>query len=850
MSDAGTSLILSAPSFTTENELGRRSCEFSTRPSYCIAKTSINLKKLETCLLDFKQKVKKKESELIENTETRLFRFAGHTVANNSITKLEPIQSGTALEVFHEDGGTRNQQEIDDEDNDENSTRDIILQKERLFELPKNQLVMLSHVKYLLERLDESCIKTKELLYKEQERTASLRETIDRHAYRRIHELPKKVQHEHEKCAYDIQELKWHCAYQGRAEARLREKVRVAENINRRIIEEIEFVKESSPLISEKQKQEKESMVKIQAKQDDTDEKLKNAREKLEKIERDFERAKRQADHEENNLGERLLSLSNELKIAQEKFLEAQNVHNTMIETIMKIDKKLTEGEDKDRELQNSLVKIKTRQRNLKSEVESLESRIDRESGEYEQLVNQNTKLTKTKNDQEENVDKMRKEYELLIQSKTKELQRILKCNKSSQKEISNLKRRIDASEKQKIADIKSVKRALEEREKVMAELEVIKEETEENRGVHNKLLVTLEQEREKAIEIEENLSLQVDGLKKSNKEENYARVILQARINAESADLIKRREEAELKKEKLLKARKDVNLVVTTVNAQVTKLEEKYKERLDALDALNKLIDQLSEKHQQMETNWNNKIKQLEPKELELKDSISNLNEKENEMEATTAVLNKKLGDMSSSSIMMNKLLLANQNAIDELNDEIDELQIQLDSGQGLETALRESLQKVEERSLDNSKRHIFQKQCRTETLHILKEQVDLALQMNREVAMVYIKLQNNHIDQKNQFLSVYEKSLIAHDSLVDKENLCELHTRLHEAMKCYYQLRGIQTKAGLSRFDQMTHASNKKLENVQKSLEVATSNITAFLKANNTTHGHIQQMVKQIST
>jgi len=33
---------------------------------------------------------------------------------------------------------------------------------------------------------------------------------------------------EHEKCAYNIQELKWHCDYQGRKEARLREKVRVS----------------------------------------------------------------------------------------------------------------------------------------------------------------------------------------------------------------------------------------------------------------------------------------------------------------------------------------------------------------------------------------------------------------------------------------------------------------------------------------------------------------------------------------------------------------------------------------------------------------------------------------------
>ena len=32
----------------------------------------------------------------------------------------------------------------------------------------------------------------------------------------------------------------------------------------------------------------------------------------------------------------------------------------------------------------------------------------------------------------------------------------------------------------------------------------------------------------------------------------------------------------------------------------------------------------------------------------------------------------------------------------------------------------------------------------------------------------------------------------MIAEESLRDKESLCDLHTRLHEALKCYYELRG----------------------------------------------------------
>ena len=56
----------------------------------------------------------------------------------------------------------------------------------------------------------------------------------------------------------------------------------------------------------------------------------------------------------------------------------------------------------------------------------------------------------------------------------------------------------------------------------------MVREESEENRAIHHKLLLTLEQEREKAIEVEDSMTMQVEALKKSNKEENHARVILQ----------------------------------------------------------------------------------------------------------------------------------------------------------------------------------------------------------------------------------------------------------------------------------------------------------------------------------
>ena len=63
-----------------------------------------------------------------------------------------------------------------------------------LAQIPEQQIAMLQNVKALLDRLDEQCVKNKELLFKERERTANLQAQIDAHAYRRIHALPMGVQ--------------------------------------------------------------------------------------------------------------------------------------------------------------------------------------------------------------------------------------------------------------------------------------------------------------------------------------------------------------------------------------------------------------------------------------------------------------------------------------------------------------------------------------------------------------------------------------------------------------------------------------------------------------------------------
>ena len=81
-----------------------------------------------------------------------------------------------------------------EESEDETDVNTLEVEYKKIQKIPKHLIDMLHNVKSLLLRLDEECVKTKELLFKEKERTTKLSEKIDWHAYKRIHNLRKAVQ--------------------------------------------------------------------------------------------------------------------------------------------------------------------------------------------------------------------------------------------------------------------------------------------------------------------------------------------------------------------------------------------------------------------------------------------------------------------------------------------------------------------------------------------------------------------------------------------------------------------------------------------------------------------------------
>ena len=322
-------------------------------------------------------------------------------------------------------------------------------------------------------------------------------------------------------------------------------------------------------------------------------------------------------------------------------------------------------------------------------------------------------------------------------------------------------------------------------------------------------------------------------SLQKEKKEATHSRKTLLARIKAETASFEHRKRESENKKQRMYKTDEDLQKVIIDIKTQLETLSVKFDERCSDIVGLDKLLAQVAEKTRHFDETASAELNSLQRREDELSEEIREVASRQSHMNDTTEKWNKKLIDMESSTQMMTKFLSANTTSIEELEEEIAELQLQVEAAIRLEDSLKASLSEVQNRSMNQQTKHDNLMSGRRYTLDNISKLLTDSLTENDRLATKYINIQSDHINTKNDFINAYEKSTIAQEGLRDKETLCELHTRLHDALKCYYQLRGIQTKAGLSNFENMTRNTYSRLREIQVQLERCINNVSVFLKA-----------------
>ncbi|XP_065668253.1 coiled-coil domain-containing protein 178 isoform X2 [Hydra vulgaris] len=773
----------------------KRSCQFTTVASSCIEKIKINFKSLQ--------------SELEEH--------------------IEWLKQGNIMQGY--DTNSLNHIEYDEQISSYKST---VTWEGDFYSSKLNPTIQ--GILRLAERLEGDCVRLSHLLEQEKERTRKLREDLYNRTYGRYHELCKDVQKEHEKCVFDVQELKWHCDFQGRIESRLKEKIRQASNINAKLHKEINSIEVNCPLIKEKLESEKDAKLRIKNEQTIVNKQLSLAQEKLNIQESEFVRFSKIFNKEQEISANNLMLLSKKLSDMGTSYLNLQKEHKEMSDRLSEVQSIYATLESELTVIDQRINEIELLSSEIEKDIKQTAESSTRLKIEHAELVEEET-LNKQKYLDLEQFFKLELEQlNVQVSQKTNSLRTLVLANQKLEIDINDLQTKISESEKKKLSDIKTAIRAITDKEKVHFDFQIIQEETKRLQVIHNKLLSEYHKQRDQATEIEENLSVRCQDLKTQNEEESHNCIILKARIKSDTAEFLAQKRVCEDNRLKLSNIKDKVEGSMLTVDQQVNLLKHKNDISHKALQGFKDLISQVVIKNSTKQISLENEIALLESKEEALKKEISEVTENKILQEDTTTDLEIKMLKINSLRVNIEKSISIIEAAINDLNEENEELDTAINLNTNIENTLKSALKEIAiDRFEAQAEVHKGRMLQRNQVLQKAQEQVQEVRLINAILARKYSLLQSKHISIKNEFVNTYEKFTLAQDSLRDKQNLCKTFAQLHAALECVFKDREIQTKLGIAKFSQMTIKNATEISEIRNKLKIVVDRISEFLESIN---------------
>nr|XP_054772719.1 coiled-coil domain-containing protein 178-like [Lytechinus pictus] len=713
----------------------------------------------------------------------------------------------------------------------------VISDLESLADIPEESVPhlgaeeVIDEVVTLLGRLETDRGDTDDLFKKEQVRVGWLQGKIDRISRKRMYELPRVIQQEHEACATDIAELKWHNAYRGRQKDRIQNQVENAEMLNSRLKEDIAFVEKHCPLVEEKLELERGAMKRIDEAQEQTEAELNKTNEKLKRTENKSAEAIGKADKEREHIKKELESVRETLEEINHD-LEAAKV------LFQSYTSQCSDLRDKIKTSEHEKVLLHTREENSRKaeklqavKIKQVQDRIIEAEFEHRKLADNSVSLSTT-------IETLRKDHKELV-ARQEELAKDLLATLRSKEEgcremtmtLDDMDSKIRKCKKQKTSDAKNTERIKREMGKVETQLAVVDEEYQKIKVINVAVRNKLTGEEDKARAMEDSLQSTVDSLKKQLREETHNRTVLQARITADTTDLAKRQVEAKKKKAKVTQKANEIDEIVARVLAETKILREKRASRQKAINKIQDRMESMKREEEELKTQTIDKKAELEPKLKNLLEEILNRQRRLDHMAYRTDLINKKLGEMAQSEGFMDRVIKNTSEEIEEMSADVEEMTIQLETGQKQQKELQTSLDQVTGRMGDRDTTHLEHMAARRVILEDLVAQLRAGLDTNGTLAHEYRELQQHYYKIKEESMNLLEKRTGLEMSLKDHRQLNSLQIRLHHALSHYFFIRGLYNHNELARFEEMSAENEMKIGELQEDMIAAIQTISGFL-------------------
>ncbi|KAM6948712.1 coiled-coil domain-containing protein 178 [Aplochiton taeniatus] len=644
--------------------------------------------------------------------------------------------------------------------------------------LKKETTDVLMEVVHLVERLETDRQDAKEVLQTETEKRRTLEKKVDSIMLWKQMEFPVAVQKEHEACARDISELKWHLKLRGEKLIQVKDKYNQAEVLNKRLHEDITFVEKHGPLVKEKLQLESRVMNQIQMAQEEAHNTFAKTTNDLNRTEEEVKKLRLQIKVEEGMMAHELKTIRNQLNERLAELKELQAIWDRSC-------KKMQDAEEQ------AIFKK-----------EQCDAMLDRIPGleVHEARVNDRRQALETEESHLEEV----------FRKKRQELMTLHADNKENELEFEDYNKKIHDSQQ-------AVKQLHKDRKRML--LKINQNEVQRDQAKSELSQAAAHHNATKArVELQEQHTF----LEEQRMRNKIAMIQDELRNERTNSELAKQEVQKELE-----------NAVSTTndLEIELEKLMKIYSEKSKNIEALTNRLTEI-----------NNELKRTSNSlEQERYLKLDHLNKVKGDYRAVTErfsyTLNRtgKLAAMSkeytATSERMEKMAEDMPDVVNELQSVFDAVTFKHQSASLIMSTLQSDVTSCQQRTEQSVHTHALLFSERQKKMEDIKSELKNGLRENVELAEEYRELQKAVMVAKREAACVYNRKNQVETSFHEHKQLSLLQERMHKAMGKYFKQRSLYSQAGLAQCQALSVENNQKIKTVQEELSRVIRRISAFL-------------------
>ncbi|XP_075600278.1 coiled-coil domain-containing protein 178 isoform X2 [Balearica regulorum gibbericeps] len=648
---------------------------------------------------------------------------------------------------------------------------DVCCEDGKTLTLKQETEALLLEVTELIRRLEADCEEAEKALELEKQRRKKLGMKIDCMSLWRLQQLPAAVQKEYQMCAQDILELQWHIDCKSRQLRQVQNQILKIETVNRKIQEDIDFMKKHSPLLEEKLNLESEAVKDVLLAYEKTSKIYGDVHCELMEIQKTMKSIDEESEKKIKSMYEKITYAEVLLSQYMNELKHSEFIWTEYCMKLKETEKKIIKDEKHLEELVKQKAEIQEDAKCWNSKTEDLNNKIAAQGDESVKISDASSEVIKAV----EELKSTRKSDLQNIKQKFLNLNEALDISKCANEELEGENKeflqKFGNSSRKKNAYQSEVESICENMCKIEQQIERLDEDL-------CKAELSYSEKKRKYEDLKKNKTAEEISfknsewnLKKEIQDQKGVWKVIQTRIKAIY-------EELEKKKKDRLKKREEDMKRIEEIERQVADLETKLKINKDILQDNHEKLSYLDQREQELYKQQKRTEQQLEQKRSIMQQQLNDIQEKisfvSSQIFENFHTMEKFKNELKELNELWNIKQIQMENtekSFIDLRKNLSGVMFKQQNVQMIFNHLQDELAEYEKRLKQEEKTYGELLQIRKENLKDLEAALEQIIKENLWLAQEYQIFQNYYLNSKEDLTELYANRIRVEAAIRDHQ-------------------------------------------------------------------------------